>query len=281
MHTHIPNHTYTLRHNPLSHTHTHTPTHTHTRTHTMSCTHTSQTTRTHFPPPITTPFHTYAHNARPLLTHTMSCTHTSLNYTSYTLPNSHHNPFSHTHTRTHTHAHVYSDTHIHTLTLTLLHTSLPLSFPNKAQNRWLRENTIDAHGNLFCRDCLVACLGVHTSRIQHQRMIKQEQPIIQMSKEEVEEKRLVEYVLRKDEVLPFMVWWKTGQGRSRGSVPTRSSRPCWKTIQPRQAGCDEGVFGLRGQQLTAKWSSGRQLQCSLLSTTVHQDSGTCRGRERF
>ena len=52
--------------------------------------------------------------------------------------------------------------------------SLSLS---KAQNRWLRQNVIDEHGNfLFCRDCLVACLDEHTTRLQNQRLIKQITP---------------------------------------------------------------------------------------------------------
>ena len=64
----------------------------------------------------------------------------------------------------------------------------------------------------FFRDCLVACFGVHT-RIQRQRQIKQrqkEQPIVEMSKVEVEDRKLVDFVLRKDEeVLTFADWWKT------------------------------------------------------------------------
>lgn len=32
-----------------------------------------------------------------------------------------------------------------------------------AQNWWLRENVLDRHGNyLYCLDCIVAALGVHT-----------------------------------------------------------------------------------------------------------------------
>ena len=85
---------------------------------------------------------------------------------------------------------------------------------HEAQNQWLRENTVDAHGNLlYCRDCLVACLGVHKSHIQRQRQIKQrqmEQPIVEMSKQEVEDRQLVDCVLREDdEVLTFAAWWKT------------------------------------------------------------------------
>ena len=83
-----------------------------------------------------------------------------------------------------------------------------------AQNQWLRENTIDAHGNLlFCRDCLVHCLGVHSTRIRRQRVIKQrmrEEPIVEMTKSEVERKRLVDCVLQDDDELQtFAVWWKS------------------------------------------------------------------------
>ena len=56
------------------------------------------------------------------------------------------------------------------LTSSLFSLSLSLSRYHEAQNQWLRQNTVDAHGNLlYCRDCIVACLGVHTSRIQRQR----------------------------------------------------------------------------------------------------------------
>ena len=83
-----------------------------------------------------------------------------------------------------------------------------------AQNQWLRENTIDAHGNLlFCRDCLVTCLDIHTTCIQRQRCVKQcqkKQPILEITKLEVEEEKLMDYVLRDDdETLTFAAWWKT------------------------------------------------------------------------
>lgn len=73
---------------------------------------------------------------------------------------------------------------------------------------------IDAHGNLlFCNSCIVACLDVHCSRIRKQRIIKQKQkqePILEMTKKEVTEKKLVDYVLNgDDELLTFQAWWKT------------------------------------------------------------------------
>jgi hypothetical protein len=67
---------------------------------------------------------------------------------------------------------------------------------------------------LFCRDCLATCFGLHCSRIQRQREIKRrqkEQPIEELSKKEVEEKRLVDCVLRDDDVCEtttFATWWK-------------------------------------------------------------------------
>ena len=104
---------------------------------------------------------------------------------------------------------------IKTLSLSLsLFFSLSL-YIYQAQNQWLRQNVIDVHGNfLFCRDCLVACLDVHTTHLQHQRLIKQkqkDQPVIQMTKQDVVEKRLEKFVLHdvEDDMLMFEAWWKT------------------------------------------------------------------------
>ena len=84
-----------------------------------------------------------------------------------------------------------------------------------AQNKWLRHNVLDAHGNfLFCEDYIVACLDVHTERLHKQRIIKRkqkQQPIVEMTKGEVSEKRLESYVLHGDDedLLTFAVWWRT------------------------------------------------------------------------
>ena len=71
---------------------------------------------------------------------------------------------------------------------------------------------MDVHGNLFCRDCLATCFGLHSSRIQRQREIKRrqkEQPIVELLKKEVEEKKLVDCVLRDDDNgETFATWWK-------------------------------------------------------------------------
>ena len=61
----------------------------------------------------------------------------------------------------------------------------------------------------FCRECLVSCLGIHTTRITRQRVIKQkqkDQPIVELTKKEVAEKH---YVLHNDDdMLTFGAWWK-------------------------------------------------------------------------
>ena len=71
---------------------------------------------------------------------------------------------------------------------------------------------LDGHGNyLYCLDCIVAALGVHTERLHRQRLIKQRQkhqPIVEMTKEEVQQQRLEDYVIHDDEdVQTFSVWW--------------------------------------------------------------------------
>ena len=62
-------------------------------------------------------------------------------------------------------------------------------------------------------ECLVSCLGIHTTRITHQRIIKQKQkdePIVELTKKEVAEKRLEDYVLHDDDdMLTFGTWWKS------------------------------------------------------------------------
>ena len=102
-----------------------------------------------------------------------------------------------THARTHAHTHTHTHTH------------------TQAQNQWLRQNVIDAHGNLlFCRECLVSCLGIHTTRLTRQRIIKQkqkDQPIVELTKREVVEQKLQDYVLHDDDdddILTYGAWWK-------------------------------------------------------------------------
>ena len=90
-------------------------------------------------------------------------------------------------------------------------------FFNTAQNQWIRQNVIDPHSNfLFCRNCITAVLGVHSERLHKQRTIKQqlkENQIVVMTKEDVIDKRLENYVLQSDEGQPtFAAWWKSLDG---------------------------------------------------------------------
>ena len=53
---------------------------------------------------------------------------------------------------------------------------------------------LDGHGNyLYCLDCIIAALGVHTERLHRQQLIKQRQKhqlIVEMTKEQVQQQRL-------------------------------------------------------------------------------------------
>ena len=72
---------------------------------------------------------------------------------------------------------------------------------------------MDGHRNyLFCLKCIVASLAVHTERLHKQRLIKQKQehqPVLQMTKQEVTQNRLEDYVLHDDgSAQTFSAWWK-------------------------------------------------------------------------
>ena len=81
------------------------------------------------------------------------------------------------------------------------------------QNDWLRKNVFDSVGNyLFCCQCVCAALGVCKDRLTRQRNVKRQQyqePIVEMAKTEVEEKRLGNYiVMPADEGTAFKTWWR-------------------------------------------------------------------------
>ena len=69
------------------------------------------------------------------------------------------------------------------------------------QNDWLRQNLFDSLGNyLYCCTCVHAALGVSKDRLTRQRNIKRQQsqnPIVNMLKSEVEEKRLGDFVVMR------------------------------------------------------------------------------------
>ena len=94
----------------------------------------------------------------------------------------------------------------------------------KAQNDWLRSNVFDSMGNyLYCAKCIHIAFGISKQRLSHQRKMKQsasQEPITQLTKAEVEEKQLGEFVIMPsgcDEA--FSTWWK-----SKGSADIISVR---------------------------------------------------------
>ena len=69
----------------------------------------------------------------------------------------------------------------------------------KAQNDWLRSNVFDSMGNyLYCAKCIRTAFGISKQRLSRQRKMKQsasQEPITQITKAEVEEKRLREFII--------------------------------------------------------------------------------------
>ncbi len=84
------------------------------------------------------------------------------------------------------------------------------------QNEWIRANLFDSIGNyLYCYNCIRASLGVSKDRLSRQRSIKRQQshePIVEMTKSEVEEQRLGQFVVMPAVLeLSFKKWWSTVQ----------------------------------------------------------------------
>lgn len=83
----------------------------------------------------------------------------------------------------------------------------------KAQNDWLLNNIFDVHGNyLFCSQCVHLSLGVSYKRLARQRNVKRRhatEPIRQLTKAQVENERLGEFVVIPPEnQSSFKRWWK-------------------------------------------------------------------------
>ena len=83
----------------------------------------------------------------------------------------------------------------------------------RAENAWIRENLFDAHGNYrYCHYCILAYINVHSERLAKQRKIKQKQaqePVREMKKVDVENERLMDYVLMPEGPCEsFHAWWK-------------------------------------------------------------------------
>ena len=79
------------------------------------------------------------------------------------------------------------------------------------QNSWIHENLLDGMGNLlFCSRCIYSAFNISQQRLSRQREVKGhqfQQPISEMTKREVEEKRLGEYVVPEEVCEGFLTWW--------------------------------------------------------------------------
>ena len=81
------------------------------------------------------------------------------------------------------------------------------------QNEWLRSNMFDSLGNyLYCSSCIRAAFGISKQRLTRQRNIKRkenQEPTSELTKTEVEEQRLGQYVVMPARVdSSFKDWWE-------------------------------------------------------------------------
>ena len=84
-----------------------------------------------------------------------------------------------------------------------------------AQNAWIRANLFDAVGNYkYCSSCIVHTLDIGSQRLAHQRSVKQREahaPLVDMSKSDVVNDRLENFVFMPDGVDNFALWWASVQ----------------------------------------------------------------------
>ena len=80
-----------------------------------------------------------------------------------------------------------------------------------AQNEWIRSNLFDSLGNYrYCQSCINDILEVGTQRLTHQRTIKRQQallPLVTMTKSDVINKHLEEFVVMPEGQDDFKKWW--------------------------------------------------------------------------
>ena len=80
------------------------------------------------------------------------------------------------------------------------------------ENEWLRSNLFDCSGNyLYSQSCIHSCFGVSGDRLAQKRNIKRQclqHPIVDMTKADVIEKYVSDYVIMPDIVTTsFSKWW--------------------------------------------------------------------------
>lgn len=82
------------------------------------------------------------------------------------------------------------------------------------QNDWIRENLFDPMGNyLFCCKCVCVALSISKQRLSRQRNIKRSNardPVVDMTKEDVESQQLGDFVVMPTSVdMSFLTWWRS------------------------------------------------------------------------
>ena len=82
------------------------------------------------------------------------------------------------------------------------------------QNDWIRMNLLDGMGNLlFCSHCICSTFKISPQHLSHQCEVKRlqfQQPVSEMTKQEVEQRRLGEYVVMPEEINEaFLKWWRS------------------------------------------------------------------------
>lgn len=83
-----------------------------------------------------------------------------------------------------------------------------------SQNNWLKCNVCDSLGNyLYCSGCIRIAFGVSPARLTRLRNVKRREcssPTTDMTKLEVEEQRLSQYVVMPDSLdCAFQSWWRS------------------------------------------------------------------------
>ena len=98
-----------------------------------------------------------------------------------------------------------------------------------SQNNWLKSNVFDSLGNyLYCSTCIRTAFGVSPARLTRLRNVKRREcsfPTTDMSKLEVEEQRLGEYVVMPDCLdCAFKNWWRSLESSDSVKVKTPHGR---------------------------------------------------------
>ena len=103
------------------------------------------------------------------------------------------------------------------------------------QNNWIRENLFDPMGNyLSCSKCVCAPLSISKQKLSQQRDIKRlnaHDPIVDMTKEDVEGQHLGDFVVMPTSVdMSFLKWWRSVDVGDIVQVRYPHQRTCRKAV---------------------------------------------------